>query len=125
MHPAAPSVKYFGVYAAVAGAGLMLSPALILSVLGVAAPTEVWVRVVGGFALVVGYYYWACGTASAIAFFRASVGGRIAFAAILLLLVLVFGAPLQLLVFGAIDVIGAAWTANGLRKPSDAARSLH
>ena len=81
MHPAAASIKYFGVYVIVTGLGLMLMPALVLAPLGIPAPTEVWIRVVGALATVVGYYYWACGTANAVAFFRATVGGRIAFGA--------------------------------------------
>jgi hypothetical protein len=120
MHPAAASVKYFGVYVIVTGLGLMLMPALVLAPLGVPAPTEVWIRVVGALATVVGYYYWACGTANAVAFFRATVGGRIAFAALMGLLIVLFSAPTQLVLFAAVDLAGAAWTARGLRGESKA-----
>ena len=114
MHPAAASIKYFGVYVILTGLGLMFMPALILAPLGVTAPTEVWIRVVGALAIVVGYYYWACGAANAVAFFRATVGGRIAFAVLMGLLILVFSAPWQLILFAAVDLAGAAWTARGL-----------
>jgi hypothetical protein len=66
-------------------------------------------------AIVVGYYYWVCGSADAVAFFRASIRGRILFALLMVFLVVVFKAPAQLILFGVIDLLGAAWTAKGLR----------
>jgi hypothetical protein len=116
MHPATASIKYFGLYVAITGVGLTIAPNLVLAPLGIAPPTEVWIRVVGALALVVGYYYWACGTAGVVEFFRASVRGRIAFAGLTVLLVALFAAPIQLLLFGIIDLLGAAWTVQGLRK---------
>ncbi len=119
MHPAANSIKYFGFYAMLTGVGLALAPALVLMPMGIAAPTEIWIRVVGVLALVVGYYYWACGSANLVAFFRASVRGRALFAVLMVLLILVFSAPWQLLIFAAIDLAGAAWTFQGLRKAAE------
>lgn len=118
MHPASPSIRVFGAYVAVTGIGLLVAPHLVLGTLGIAAPTEVWIRVVGALALVVGYYYWACGTAGAVEFFRASVRGRVLFAALMALLVVVFAAPAQLLLFGVVDLLGAGWTPHGLRAAS-------
>ncbi len=115
MHPASASIRYFGLYVVVTGIGLLIAPSLVLAPLGIAAPTEVWIRVVGALALVVGYYYWACGTAGTVEFFRASVRGRILFAALTVLLVAAFAAPIQVLLFGIIDLLGAAWTVHGLR----------
>lgn len=119
MHPASTSIKYFGLYVGVTGLALVVAPNLVLSTLGVAATGEPWIRVLGALALVVGYYYWACGAAGAVAFFRASVRGRLAFAAVTVLLVAAFGAPLQLLLFGVVDVLGAAWTARAMRASAD------
>lgn len=116
MHPAANSVKYFGLYAIVTGIGLVLVPGLVLAPLGIAAPTEIWIRLVGALAIPLGYYYWACGSSDTVAFFRATIPGRIVFAATAVLLIAAFSAPKQLLLFAAIDLAGAAWTALGLRK---------
>ena len=80
MHPAAASINYFGVYVIVTGLGLTFVPALVLAPLGIPAPAEVWIRVVGALAIILGYDYRACGQANAVAFFRATIGGRIAFA---------------------------------------------
>ena len=84
--------------------------------MGIAVPTEIWIRVVGALAVPVGYYYWHCGAANVVEFFRASVRGRILFAAIVVLLVALYAAPVKILLFAAIDVAGAVWTAYGLRK---------
>ena len=116
MHPASTSIKAFGLYVIVTGIALVLAPVLLLAPLGIATPTEIWVRVLGALAVVIGYYYWACGVAGAVDFFRASVRGRMLFAGLIVLLVAAFAAPAQLLLFGVIDLAGAAWTAQGLRK---------
>ncbi len=116
MHPASNSVKYFGLYAIVTGVGLVLVPGLVLSPLGIATPAEIWIRVVGALAIPLGYYYWVCGSSNVVAFFRARIRGRIVFAATTVLLIATFSAPIQLLLFAAIDLAGAAWTALGLRK---------
>lgn len=118
MHPASASIKYFGLYVVVIGAGLLLAPGPLLAPLGIPNPTEVWIRVAGALALVVGYYYWTCGNADTVEFFRATVRGRIAFAALMILLILLFAAPVQLALFAAIDLAGAAWTARGLKQGS-------
>jgi hypothetical protein len=116
MHPASNSVKYFGLYSIVTGIGLVLVPGLVLAPLGIAAPTEVWIRVVGALAIPLGYYYWVCGSADLVAFFRATIPGRLVFAATTVLLIVAFSAPMQLLLFAAIDLAGAAWTFQGLRR---------
>jgi hypothetical protein len=116
MHPASSSVKYFGLYAIATGIALALVPSLVLAPLGIAAPTEIWIRVVGALAVPVGYYYWVCGSANMVEFFQASIVGRILFAAIVVLLIVAFSAPVQILLFAGIDLAGAAWTALCLRQ---------
>jgi hypothetical protein len=115
MHPASRSIQVFGIYVVLTGLGLTFAPALLFSPLGVPVPAEVWVRVLGVLAIVVGYYYWACGRADAVPFFVASVRGRLVFAALCVVLVVAYAAPLQLLLFCLVDIAGAAWTYHGLR----------
>jgi len=71
----------------------------------------------GALAVVVGYYYWSCASSGAVVFFKASVRGRCLFAVLVVALVAVFQAPLQLLLFAALDLAGAAWTRQALRQP--------
>jgi hypothetical protein len=108
-------MKAFGAYISITGVCLLLAPALVLSLLGVPAPTDVWIRVVGALATVLGSYYWVCGAAGDVSFMRVSVIGRVVFAALCLGLVLTVSAPPQLLLFGAIDAAAAIWTSRGLR----------
>ena len=72
----------------------------------------------GALALVIGWYYWACGSANARAFFVASVQGRMIFCAACLGLVVWAGAPPALVVIGLVDVAGASWTLVALRSES-------
>lgn len=120
MNQASLSMKVFGAYASLTGFGLLLVPDLFLAPLGLPAPTEVWIRVLGALAIVLGYYYWVCGAAGALAFIRASVVGRIAFAVICVLLVLSGKGPIQLLLFGGVDFVAAVWTAVALKQKAGA-----
>ncbi len=120
MQSSAFTIKVFGVYVALTGIGLLTFPNLILGLFGFAPTVEIWVRVVGALAVVLGYYYWACGAAGATAFFKATVPGRLGFCALCIGLVAVAGAPLPLLAFGVVDVAGAAWTYLALRRESRA-----
>lgn len=116
MNGAVISIKVFAVYVALTGAGLLLVPASLLSMFGIASPADDWVRVVGVLAIVLGYYYWRCGAADDRHFIRASVGGRFLFAGLCLGLVVMRAAPPQLLLFAAVDVAAAQWTRLALRK---------
>ena len=120
MRSASVSIKAFGGHVILTGITLLLVPNLLLSLFGFAATNEIWVRVVGAIAIVLGYYYWACGSAEAKAFFRASVTGRFLFAALCVGLVVGVAAPWQLLLFGVVDVLGALWTSAALRRESAA-----
>lgn len=116
MQSPAFTIKVFGVYGALTGVGLLLSPNLVLGLFGFAPAVEIWIRVVGALALILGYYYWQCGTAGATAFFRATIPGRIGFCALCAGLVVAADAPLPLLLFGVVDVLGAGWTYVALRR---------
>lgn len=109
------SIMVFGVYAMLTGVVLIISPNTLLGMFGMPPASEIWIRVAGLLALIVGYYYWACGRAGAVAFFRATIRGRLAFCVGGATLVALAGAPVQLLMFGTADLAGAAWTAWALR----------
>jgi hypothetical protein len=116
MKSAAFTIKAFGAYVVLTGVALMLAPNLLLGPLGFAETKEIWIRVVGVLAAILGYYYWVCGTADAKAFFAASIYGRMFFCAACVALVVLAGAPWMLILFGVVDVAGAAWTSMALRK---------
>ena len=110
MSKTAFTIKAFGCYLLLLGAGLMLAPNLLLSVFGVQQTSEVWIRVVGVVVVTEGIYYWMAAHGEAISFFRASVYARplvlLGFAAFALLGL----ASPMLVLFGGVDAAGALWT---------------
>ena len=110
MSKTAFTIKAFGIYLLVLGAGLILVPNLLLSVFGMAQTTEVWIRVVGVVVLNIGVYYWFAAKSEALPLFKASVYTRsfvlVAFA---VFAALGFASPV-LILFGAADFAGAIWT---------------
>jgi hypothetical protein len=115
MGSAALSIKVFGVYAILTGLNLMIAPNLLLSTFGIPTTNEVWLRVVGVLALVIGYYYWACGVANAQAFLKATLFGRTLGFVLPVVLIFAASAPWQLALFGLVDLAGAAWTAAAMK----------
>ena len=115
MQSASFTIKAFGVYVILTGLSLMLTPNLLLAVFGIAPTNEFWIRQLGVLAIIVGYYYWACGTANATAFFKASIPGRVGFFVLGAGLVVFAQAPWQILLFGVVDLLGAGWTAWALK----------
>lgn len=115
MSRSAFTVKAFGIYLLVLGVCLTLVPNLLLSVFGIPQTTEVWIRVAGILVFNIGIYYWYAARCEATAFFRASVFTRtlvlVAFAAFAALGLV---SPI-LILFGAIDFAGGAWTYLTLR----------
>ena len=112
----ATTVKVFGTYILIAGACFAFIPNLLLSLLGFPAANEIWVRVLGVVAGVLGYYYLSSALANARYFFVASVYGRCIFCAGCFGLVLFANAPWQLMLFGFFDLAGAVWTKIALRR---------
>ena len=115
MSAAARSLYVFGGYAILAGIGLVIMPALVLGTLGFPPAGDEWVRVVGVLAMCVGTYHLVAGRYELVPYIRASVPVRFAFAVALACLVYSGVMPRALLLFAAIDLLGAAWTGFALR----------
>jgi hypothetical protein len=116
MSTAAKSLFVFGIYAVAAGAGLLLMPGLVLGTLGFPQALDGWVRVVGALAIIVGAYHIVGARNDLLPYIRASIWGRIGFAVLLAGLVVLSLMPRSLLLFAAIDLAGAVWTAVALRQ---------
>ncbi|MFO1329166.1 MAG: hypothetical protein U1F56_17535 [Rubrivivax sp.] len=114
--PAARSLHVFGLYLLGAGLGLMLAPALLLAPLGLPAPADVWGRVAGLVVTVLGIYDVVAARAGLMPLVRASVPVRGGVAALLSLAVVIGLAPPPLLVFAAVDALGALWTWHALQQ---------
>ena len=116
MSPAAKSVYYFGYYVILVGLTLIAVPNFLLETLQMPTTNEVWIRIVGVLAFCIGYYYVQSGRVNNNPFFWATVTMRIfVFIAFVLFALLKYVSPM-LIVFGAIDLLGAIWTWSALRK---------
>ena len=118
MSAAARSLFVFGVYAIVAGLSLALLPHVVLGLMQFPPAGDGWVRVVGVLAICIGAYHVLAARHELLPYIRASVPMRIAFALGTVGLVAAGAMPMSLLLFGAIDALGAGWTAITLRSQS-------
>jgi predicted cation transporter len=116
MTPAARSVRVFAVYLFVLSLALLFAPNTLLALFGFPATTEVWIRVVGMLVAILAMYYWTAAAAELTPFFRATVLGRICVQLFLLAFVLAGWSSWPLLLFGGVDLAGAAWTWMALRR---------
>ena len=123
-HAAALSVHVFGLYLCGTGLLLLLAPALVLAPLGLAVPQDVWIRLVGILAIALGLTDVLAARDGVVALIRWSVWRRLGAGIAILALVALGVAPPALVLFAAVDIAAAAWTAVAMRRTS-AARPLH
>lgn len=114
MSPATRSMAVWTGYVVLLGAGFLLIPNVILSVLEIELTDEVWIRIVGMFLIGYGVYYWTAMQAEFTALYEMSVWGRWAIVVVLILLAFTVG-PWQLVLFAFVDFLGALWTFLALR----------
>jgi hypothetical protein len=115
MSRAALSIFVFGIYLLVLGLALMVAPAFLTGLFGLDAPQEVWIRVTGVVAGVLGFYYVFTARREANGFFWATVWGRPAVIVFFTAFVLLDLAEPVLILFGVVDLLGAGWTFAALR----------
>ena len=116
MSKAALSMFVFGIYVIVLGVILMVIPNVLLSLFGIPATTEVWVRVVGMLVFLIGYYYVRASRneKEMISFYRWTVHARSSVIIFFIIFVaLGFVSPL-LILFGVVDLLAAIWTWKSL-----------
>lgn len=115
MSNSARSILVFGIYLSLAGLSFFFIPNLILPLLGFAATTEVWIRLVGLLTTILGMYFLYSVRTGDRLFFRATLIARLMFfTGVLLIVLLGWSSPL-LILFGLVDLAGAAWTWLALR----------
>ena len=121
MSKSAFTLKAFSLYVLAAGAAFALVPATILELAGLAPTADVWPRIVGLMALVIGVYYQVAAHTGARAVIGASILTRGAFSLAIGALVGLRLAPLPMLLFGVIDLAGALWTYVALQSETQLA----
>ena len=120
MSRAARSVFVFAVYLWIIGALLVVVPNVLLSLLFMPETHEVWIRVIGVLALILGYYYYTAAKGELTALMRATVVGRYSVCVFFVAFVVLGLAAPMLIAFGIVDAAAATWTALALR-PTGAA----
>lgn len=113
---AARSLQVFGLYLCAAGAALLLAPSLLLAPLGLAVPQDVWIRLVGILALALGASDLLAGSDTVVSLIRLSVWRRGVAGVAIAALVMLGLAPTPLLLFAAVDIAAALWTALAMRR---------
>ncbi len=115
MSRAAKSLFVFGVYLCGLGSMLLLAPNVLLRLFGAPPTDEVWIRINGMFVLCLGFYYIQAARNELKTFIRWTVWTRGAVIFFFAAFVLLASAPKELLWFGLIDLLAAAWTWLALR----------
>lgn len=116
MSKSALSLRVFSIYMFVLGSFLVVRPNALLSVFALPETHEVWIRVIGMLVLILGYFDFMASRHEVETFFRWSVYVRLAVPVFFIVFVLLAFASPILILFGAIDAVGAVWTAVSLRK---------
>jgi hypothetical protein len=121
---AAKSILVFGIFMVLVGLGLLIMPDVLLTLSGYPTTSEVWIRVVGMVAAILGYYYIVAARNELTSLFKASVRARPAVIVCFIALVALHLAKPILILFGAIDLVGAIWTGLALRSPKESVQDL-
>ncbi len=115
MSYAAKSVFAFGIYELLLGAGLIITPDPLLALFGFSVSNEVWIRVIGALICLFAFYDIQAARCELTNYFRWSVYARSSIILFFTAFVLSGFASPMLILFGAIDLLGAIWTALALR----------
>lgn len=116
MSSAARSITVFGIYLAAVGLSFFFIPNVVLPLFGFPTTAEVWIRLTGLLTAILGMYFLYSVRYEDRQFFRATIFARlIFFAGVTTLVILQLASPL-LILFGLVDMAGAAWTWQTLRK---------
>lgn len=114
--------RVFGVYLLASGASFAAAPGTVLPLLGLAAPTDAWVRIVGLLSAILGMYFLYCARADQRRFFQATVIARLIFFSGVTTLAIAGLAPTLFVGFGVVDLVGAGWMQLALRATREPTR---
>ncbi len=120
MSKSALSVFIFGLYLLVLGIVLVVAPNFLLGLFSLPSTSEVWIHVVGVLVLILFFYYTQAARKEMTDFFRLTVYARSSVIVFFTAFVLLGWAKPALILFGAIDLLGAIWTAWALRSAKPA-----
>ncbi len=121
MSKSAFSAKLFAVYLFIAGVILVVAPNFFLSLLFIPQTSEVWIRMIGVMAFMIGIYAWVAATHEFRPFLVASVYIRCTvFVALGAFAALGLASPMIILI-GLVDLLGGIWTHFALKSDAQSA----
>ena len=120
MSRAARSIIAYSIYLGSLGLLMAVIPNLTISVIGLPASDEVWIRLFGVLALVLGIKGIYGGLNELRGMMRVDVFTRLGFSVYLAVLLVLGLAPPVLILIGVIDLAAAVWTLLALRMPTPA-----
>jgi len=118
MSRGAMSVFVFSIYLYIMGVVLVVTPGTLVRIFKFAEPDGLWIRMVGMFALILGYYYSRAARAELRPFFAWTVVARTSIFLFFIAFVIAGLAPPALILFGVIDFAAAMWTFFAVRSES-------
>ncbi len=113
MSKATFSARVFAVYVFVVSTVLVVAPNVLLGIFGIAATSEVWIRVAGVLAFNIGIYAWI--GARHRPFLEASVYTRALVCAAFVVFALLGLISPMIVLFGLVDLAGGIWTWAALK----------
>ncbi len=111
---AAFSTLCWGLYMFVNGTSMMLYPSHTLEMMGMATTVDIWIRMAGLLALVLGFYYVQMGRYYFAPFYSWKMIGHAAGILIMTLFYLLGLAPATIFLLCLTDALAALWTAWGM-----------
>ena len=115
MSNSAKSLFVFGIYMVVLGITLLVVPNVLLTLFGLPATNEVWIRVVGMLVCLLAFYYIQAARNELSASFRWTVYTRASVIVFFIVFVVLGLVKPILILFGDVDLLSAIWTALALR----------
>ncbi|MBE0636190.1 hypothetical protein IH601_09350 [Candidatus Bipolaricaulota bacterium] len=116
MSKAARSLLIFAIYLIALGLFLLIAPNTLITLFGLPETQDVWIRVVGMLIVLLATYDIQAARHELANFFQWSVVARAAVIVFFAGFVMANLVEPMLLLFGAIDLAGAIWTAIALRQ---------
>jgi hypothetical protein len=116
MTPSAKSVYYFGMYLVLLALILIVQPNLMLGMFGLPLTDEVWIRVVGMLVFALSIYYMVVGKTGYTLFLLVTVYVRSSIILFFIAFTLAGWVQPVIILFGAVDLLGAVWTYTALKK---------
>ncbi len=115
MSNSARSLFVFAVYLVLLGVALLVTPNTLLELFAYPTTDEVWIRVIGMLVIFLAFYYVQAARNEMRDFFQWTVYTRGSVILFFIAFVALDYAEPALLLFGVVDLLGAAWTQVALR----------